>query len=144
MGSSVFSARLSGRSSATSRHGLTSRNGYFHVSNVQCSSLEITCSWDTSIFRDDGPPHIPSIYTSFLPLNPFPWSQRDGGSLAGNECRGCVISASVCRANRMSNERVDIFLAAPCPCSGEDGGIFGYFGPVLKERRSNWLPSETG
>ncbi|KAF0029759.1 hypothetical protein F2P81_018864 [Scophthalmus maximus] len=70
VGRRVFSASLSGRYSATSRRGVTSRIRYFHVSSVQCSSLEITCSRDTSIFHDDGPPQPPSIYSlPLLPLN---------------------------------------------------------------------------
>lgn len=141
--SSVFSARLSGLSSATSQCGVTSCIGYFHVSNVQCSSLEITHSWDTSIFCDDGPPPIFLPFIFLLLLNPlFPTfpvhfslttqSLRDWESLAGNECRQCVISVSVCGANPTGNDTVDIFLAAPCPRFRERWGNFGLF----------WLRSE--
>lgn len=72
VGSSTLSARFCGRSSATSRHGVTNCIWYFCVSNVQCSSLEIASSWDASIFRDDGSPHLPSIYTSFTSKPYFP------------------------------------------------------------------------
>lgn len=68
VGSWVLSARLPGPASATSRRGLTSRIRYYHVSNVQRSSLQIACSWGTSIFRDDGPPCLKSIL--LLPLKP--------------------------------------------------------------------------
>lgn len=76
---------------------------------------------------------LPSIFllpypsTSIFCLLPhFPlsaWSLRDEESLAGNECSACVISTSVCRANRMRNRGVGIFLTALRLRSGEDEGI---------------------
>lgn len=109
VGSPASSARLSGRSSAAIRHGVTIRIGYFCVSDVRQSGNRPAPGMHQSCTMT-ALPHLPPIYTSFffspLPPNhfsphfsPATRSLRDGESLAGNECRGCVISASVCRAN---------------------------------------------
>ena len=135
---------FSGPFSATHGHGVTIRIRYFHVSDVQCSSLKITCSWDTSILCDDRPSFNLHFFYFYLPTAiPLTFlssgSLRDGESLAGNECRGCLISASVCRANWTGSGHFPSLLMLRGWC-----GNFGYFGLTLKEKRRNWLPSETG
>ncbi|KAI4803082.1 hypothetical protein KUCAC02_006639 [Chaenocephalus aceratus] len=60
-------AGFSGPFSATHGHGVTIRIRYFHVSNVQCSSLKSTCSWDTSILCDDRPSFNLHLFYFYLP-----------------------------------------------------------------------------
>lgn len=96
--------------------------------------------------------HLCFLYRPFLstsPPNPPPlcplsmWSQREGESLAGNKCKECVISASVCRANQIRNQGTDNFPFCSLSALRGRWRNFGYFGLTLKEKRSNWLPLET-
>lgn len=100
------------------------------------SSLGLTCLRETSIFHHVAPQNLSSIYFYLADLSAslFMRSLRDVDSLSVMNAGNVWFKEVSVGRSELETREWTVFLTPRCPCSGEDGRIFGYFSPGLKDR----------